>query len=78
MPPKEYAMTRSTKSRWLGLLRPAGFAHRDGEGAAGQNAPDARESGERLERIAMYARAGYFNMGYTLDMMQTPGEILPD
>jgi hypothetical protein len=32
---------------------------------------------ERLERIANYARAGYFNMGYTLDMFQMIGEIAP-
>jgi hypothetical protein len=53
-----------------------------GGGAAGGSAApgelEAQEAGERLERIAMYARAGYFNMGYTLDMMQAPGEILPD
>jgi hypothetical protein len=30
---------------------------------------------ERLERIAMYARAGYFNMGYTLDSFHMMGEI---
>ena len=61
-------------------------AMHDGDGdeprrAAKQPAPETQEGQEaceRLERIAMYARAGYFNMGYTLDMMQTPGEILPD
>jgi hypothetical protein len=54
----------------------------DGAGASrGATAPraiDAPEACERLERIAMYARAGYFNMGYTLDMMQAPGDILPE
>ncbi|MFM0529708.1 hypothetical protein PQR11_32540 [Paraburkholderia strydomiana] len=33
---------------------------------------------ERLERIAVYARAGYFNMGYTLDMFHVIGEIAPE
>ncbi|HEY4352375.1 MAG TPA: hypothetical protein VGN31_14180 [Paraburkholderia sp.] len=94
-------MPHSTKTRLLGLLKPAAFVHRDGgkgrrghgcgggddgdgdgpRRAAKQPAPgtqEGQEACERLERIAMYARAGYFNMGYTLDMMQTPGEILPD
>ena len=95
-------MPHSTKTRLLGLLKPAAFVHRDGgkggrgHGGGGgddgdgsrrgatQAAPEnqegreGQEAGERLERIAMYARAGYFNMGYTLDMMQAPGEILPD
>ncbi|GAB7524955.1 hypothetical protein [Paraburkholderia sp. 2C] len=68
-------MPHSTKTKLLGLLKPVGFAPR---GAAAQSAADAPQACERLERIAMYARAGYFNMGYTLDMMQAPGEILPD
>ncbi|MCC8395880.1 hypothetical protein LJ656_25160 [Paraburkholderia sp. MMS20-SJTR3] len=33
---------------------------------------------ERLERIAVYARAGYFNMGYTLDSFCLSGEIAPE
>ncbi|MDQ7980531.1 hypothetical protein QYH69_25160 [Paraburkholderia sp. SARCC-3016] len=76
-------MPHSMKKRWSGLLKPIGFAHRDEDGgksrdAAAPHSSQAHEAGERLERIAMYARAGYFNMGYTLDMMQAPGEILPD
>jgi hypothetical protein len=91
-------MPYSTKTKLLGLLKPVGFAPRDGgkgrrgyggggedggapRGTSSRTAPDTQETpeaGERLERIAMYARAGYFNMGYTLDMMQAPGEILPD
>ncbi|APR39534.1 hypothetical protein BTO02_30275 [Paraburkholderia sp. SOS3] len=94
MPAMERVMPHSTKTRWSGWLKPIGFAHRDdGSGkrrrgsdddggashsAAAPAASQAQEAGERLERIAMYARAGYFNMGYTLDMMQAPGEILPD
>ncbi|MHB9836119.1 hypothetical protein Q8F57_014900 [Paraburkholderia terrae] len=37
-----------------------------------------RDAGERLERIAVYARAGYFNMGYTFEMFHVIGEIAPD
>lgn len=33
---------------------------------------------ERLERIATYARAGYFNMGYTLESFCVIAEIPPD
>ncbi|HXZ07451.1 MAG TPA: hypothetical protein VEI25_05290 [Paraburkholderia sp.] len=42
--------------------------------------PDAarRDDPERLERIAIYARAGYFNMGYTADMFHMIGEIGPE
>ena len=29
---------------------------------------------EQLEHISAYARAGYFNMGYTVDAFQLPGE----
>jgi hypothetical protein len=36
------------------------------------NATDA----ERLEHIALYARAGYFNMGYTVDAFHMPGDSL--
>jgi len=36
------------------------------------------DAGERLERIAVYARAGYFNMGYTFEMFHVIGEIAPD
>ncbi|BEU27229.1 hypothetical protein [Paraburkholderia terrae] len=45
------------------------------DAAATQSPPDA---GERLERIAVYARAGYFNMGYTFEMFHVIGEIAPD
>jgi hypothetical protein len=33
---------------------------------------------ERLERIALYARAGYFNMGYTVDVFQSPADLPPE
>ncbi|MBB5403383.1 MULTISPECIES: hypothetical protein [Paraburkholderia] len=37
-----------------------------------------RDDPERLERIATYARAGYFNMGYTLESFSVIAEIAPD
>ncbi|MEM5438677.1 hypothetical protein [Paraburkholderia diazotrophica] len=37
-----------------------------------------RDDAERLERIAAYARAGYFNMGYTLDVFYMIGGIEPE
>ncbi|MEX3933714.1 hypothetical protein AB4Y32_18225 [Paraburkholderia phymatum] len=43
-----------------------------------QDRPSPRDDAERLERIAAYARAGYFNMGYTLDMYYVIGEIEPE
>ncbi|SDD29248.1 hypothetical protein [Paraburkholderia lycopersici] len=39
--------------------------------------PDAAREPERLERIACYARAGYFNMGYTPDMYPFVGDLPP-
>ncbi|WP_241270039.1 hypothetical protein [Caballeronia sp. M1242] len=39
---------------------------------------DEQASGpERLEQIALYARAGYFNMGYTVDAFSTPADLPP-
>ncbi|MBB5404724.1 hypothetical protein OKW50_006786 [Paraburkholderia youngii] len=43
-----------------------------------RHAGDAHDDPERLERIATYARAGYFNMGYTLESFHVIGEIPPD
>lgn len=39
---------------------------------------DVQPEAERLERIAMYARAGYFNTGYTSGMYPSAGELPPD
>jgi hypothetical protein len=39
---------------------------------------DGPDSAERQERIAMYARAGYFHVGYTLDMMKMAAEMPPE
>ncbi|WP_322032246.1 hypothetical protein [Paraburkholderia sp. J76] len=38
---------------------------------------DASREAEQLERIATYARAGYFNMGYTPDMFPLVGDLPP-
>ncbi|WP_159459349.1 hypothetical protein [Caballeronia concitans] len=32
---------------------------------------------ERLEQIAIYARAGYFNMGYTVDAFHMSADFMP-
>ena len=44
--------------------------------AAAQDASLDNETtrAEQLEHISVYARAGYFNMGYTVDVFQMPGE----
>jgi hypothetical protein len=51
--------------------------------AAGRGADEADElpwqsDPERLERICAYARSGYFNMGYTVDMFHPAVGMLPD
>ncbi|MEM5314809.1 hypothetical protein [Paraburkholderia sp. JHI869] len=38
---------------------------------------DPSRETEHLERIATYARAGYFNMGYTPDMFPLVGDLPP-
>ncbi|SAL40812.1 hypothetical protein AWB71_02048 [Caballeronia peredens] len=43
-----------------------------------ERANDAATRTERLESIALYARAGYFNMGYTVDMFQASAELPPE
>ncbi|BAN27489.1 hypothetical protein [Caballeronia insecticola] len=40
-----------------------------------ERAGDAASRTERLESIALYARAGYFNMGYTVDLFQASAEL---
>jgi len=41
------------------------------------DAPLATREPEQLERIATYARAGYFNMAYTPDMFPLVGDLPP-
>jgi hypothetical protein len=38
----------------------------------------SRPGPERLERIAAYARAGYFNLGYTYEMFHLAAELPPE
>jgi hypothetical protein len=38
----------------------------------------AHQSPERLERIALYARSGYFHMDYTAAMFVVPFDIPPE
>ncbi|HEX3381121.1 MAG TPA: hypothetical protein VHU21_15185 [Paraburkholderia sp.] len=47
--------------------------------AAGPDAlsRDHCTNAERLEHIAVYARAGYFNLGYTVDAFHSPVETPP-
>jgi uncharacterized protein YjhX (UPF0386 family) len=37
-----------------------------------------RDDAQRLERIAVFARAGYFHAGSTFEMFHSIGEISPD
>ena len=46
--------------------------------ATDEREDDAPSRTERLERIAVYARAGYFTMGYTVDIFQSPADLLPE
>jgi hypothetical protein len=52
--------------------------HKDTHDKGAHDRLSPRDDAERLERIAAYARAGYFNMGYTLDMFYMTGEIEPE
>ncbi|MBV8260905.1 MAG: hypothetical protein JO239_08090 [Paraburkholderia sp.] len=45
--------------------------------SAHAGAPRATREPEQLERIATYARAGYFNMAYTPDMFPLVGDLPP-
>ncbi|SAK60252.1 hypothetical protein AWB82_02806 [Caballeronia glebae] len=62
---------------WQALSAPAGRVRkRFTKDAAAQDAHAVIETtrAEQLEHISVYARAGYFNMGYTVDAFQLPGE----
>jgi hypothetical protein len=58
-------------------LGTGGTAARYADEACALPEHSATES-ERLERIAMYARAGYFNLGYGLEMFHLAGEMPPE
>jgi hypothetical protein len=53
---------------------PGADRRRDEAPAAGHS---DRTEAERLERIAAYARVGYFNLSYTYDMFHLAGELPP-
>ncbi len=63
------------------LFRPS---LRSGEVAQHREADDEARSRQpwqdpdRLERIALYARAGYFNLGYTYETFHLIGEVPPE
>ncbi|CAB3761350.1 hypothetical protein [Paraburkholderia humisilvae] len=75
----------SDASRRGAMLRPS--EHTTGRANVPPDPPDdeatardrwSRTSAERLEHIAMYARAGYFNLGYTYDMFHLAAELPPE
>jgi sugar phosphate isomerase/epimerase len=63
---------------WLALAAPASrmLEHFSKRGAQVAKADTGAEStrAERLEHIAICARAGYFNLGYTVDAFHAPVE----
>lgn len=74
-------MSRFTTICLRALLVPAGFWQSRGGGrpdGVPQQPVDGPSPAERLERIAMYAQAGYFHSACTLDMMNMVGEMPPD
>jgi hypothetical protein len=76
----EHVMSRFTTLCFRALLAPTHFRHDRGGGPDPDETPapataDGTDRQERLERIALYARAGYFRMGGPLDMMYMTGEI---
>ncbi|MEV9012114.1 hypothetical protein AB0092_29550, partial [Klebsiella pneumoniae] len=69
---------RFTTICFRALLAPISFWHGRGGGpdeALSPSTIEVPDQRERLERIALYARAGYFRMGGPLDMMNMTGEI---
>jgi hypothetical protein len=48
------------------------FSSRDTQSASEEYAEESATRAERLEDIAVYARAGYFDMGFTADLFQVP------
>lgn len=75
-------MARITAFSLQKLVRPFSGARGRSQGDAAApaatpaDAPVASDP-ERLERIAVYARAGYFNMGYTFEMFPLVGDLPP-
>jgi hypothetical protein len=48
------------------------LSSRDAAVSTEEYGEEAATRAEQLEDIAVYARAGYFNMGYTVDVFQSP------
>ena len=73
---KEHAMSRLSMPAWFARhVLARGRVHLPRSVHA--DAPLATREPEQLERIATYARAGYFNMAYTPDMFPLVGDLPP-
>ncbi|WP_250517352.1 hypothetical protein [Caballeronia sp. INDeC2] len=59
---------------WQALSAPAGRVRKHFTKETAVHAVSETTRAEQLEHISAYARAGYFNMGYTVDAFQLPGE----
>lgn len=71
-------MSRFTTICFQALLAPVNVRHGRGgtrHDAAASPTDEAPDRQARLERVALYARAGYFRVGGPLDMMNMTGEI---
>jgi hypothetical protein len=64
----------------LAVLHPFEFVRQRAQARPVPSVPKrmCSDDPERLERIARYARAGYFNITVTSDSCQIIGEIAPD
>jgi hypothetical protein len=65
-------MPRFLTQYWQTFSAPAGRVRKHFTKDAPLDSETTRA--EQLEHISAYARAGYFNMGYTVDAFQMPGE----
>lgn len=52
-------------------------AYQRGFNACSCHGANNASGSERLEQIAIYARAGYFNMGYTVDAFHMSADFMP-
>jgi hypothetical protein len=69
-------MSSFTAFSWQGLVRSFEAKRRRVHEQASERQAVQHEP-EQLERIAAYARAGYFNMGYTFEMFPLVGDLPP-
>ena len=60
---------------WQALSAPVGRARERWRLRA--DLEEGASGAERLEQIAVYARAGYFNMGYTVDAFNASADLPP-